>query len=122
MNTENLRRVIESNENTIEALLDRRVTVLGYGPGLRDPRSVAADIDRLRKRNEEHQALVRWIEAFQRRQQAYIELHAHWLPHGNGLPTAETISELDAAEEELRAAQAEVGRITQEMLAGKRGL
>ncbi len=36
--TEYLQRTIESNEKTIEALLDGRITGMGYGPGLSDPR------------------------------------------------------------------------------------
>jgi hypothetical protein len=37
-----------------------------------------------------------------------------------GLPADESISEVDAAEDEFRAAQAGVDRITQEIRAGKR--
>lgn len=118
--TENLRRMIESNEKTIEALQDGRITGLGFGPGPSDPRSVAVEIDRLQKRNEEHRAMVRWEEAFQRKQDAYFALNRQWLPHGNGLPTEASISEVDAAEEEFRAAKAEVDRITQEIRTGKR--
>jgi transcriptional regulator with XRE-family HTH domain len=118
--TENLRRMIESNEKMIEALQDGRITGLGYGRLPSDPQSVALEIDRLRKRNEEHRALARLEEAFQRRQEAYFELNGQWLPNGNGLPTDESISEEHAAEEEFRAAQAEVDRITQEIRAGKR--
>ena len=118
--TENLRRMIESNEKTIEALQDGRITGMGFGPGPSDPRSVAVEIDRLRKQNEEHRAMVRWEEAFQRKQNAYFALNRQWLPHGNGLPTEESISDVDTAEEEFRAAQAEVDRITQEIRTGKR--
>jgi transcriptional regulator with XRE-family HTH domain len=118
--TENLRRMIESNEETIEALQDGRITGMGYGPVLGDPKSVAVEIERLRKRNEEHRALVRLEEAFQRQQEAYLGLNGQWLPNGNGLPTDESISEADAAAEEFRGAQAEVDRITQEIRAGKR--
>jgi transcriptional regulator with XRE-family HTH domain len=118
--TENLWRMIESNEKTIQALQDGRITGLGYGRGPSDTQSVAVEIDRLRKRNEEHRALVRLEEAFHRKQEAYFGLNAQWLPHGNGLPTEESISEVDAAQEEFRAAQAEVDRITQEIRAGKR--
>ena len=118
--TENLRRMIESNEKTIAALQDGRITGLGYGRGPSDPQSVAVEIDRLRKRNEEHRALVRLEEAFQRKQEAYFGLNGQWLPHGIGLPTDESISEVDAATEEFRAAQAEVDRITREIRAGKR--
>jgi transcriptional regulator with XRE-family HTH domain len=42
--TERLRRTIESNEETIEALQDGRITGLGYGPGLSDPKSVAMEM------------------------------------------------------------------------------
>ena len=118
--TERLRRTIASNEETIEALKDGRITGLGYGPGPSDPKSVAMEIDRIRNQNEEHLALVRLEEAFQRKHAAYIGLNRQWLPHGNGLPSDESISEADAAEEEFRAAQAEVDRITQDIRAGKR--
>ena len=118
--TENLRRLIESNEQTIEALQQGRITGLGYGAGLSDPRSVATAIGHLQKRNEEHRALVRLEEAFQRQQDAHFALSAQWLPHGTGLPSEETIDETDAAEAEFRAAQMEVDRITQEIRSGKR--
>ena len=118
--TEYLQRTIESNEKTIEALQDGRITGMGYGPGLSDPQSVALEIDRLRKRNEEHLAMVRLDQAFHRRQEAFLELNGQWLPHGNGLPADDSISEADAAEKEFRAAEAEVERITQEIRAGKR--
>jgi len=118
--TENLRRTIESNEKTIEALQDGRIIGLGYGRELTDPQSVPIELDRLRKRNEELRALVRLEEAFQHKQQAYFRLNGQWLPQGNGLPTDESIAEVDVAEGEFRAAQAEVDRITQEIRAGKR--
>ncbi len=117
---ENLWRMIESNEEMIKAIQDGRLTGLGYGSEPSDPQSVVVEIDRLRKRNEEHRSLVRLEEAFQRKQAAYFELNGQWLPRGNGLPTNESISELEAAEEEFRAAQAEVDRITHEIRAGKR--
>ena len=78
------------------------------------------EIDRLRRRIEEHRALVRLEDAFQRKQEAYFRLNEQWLPHGNGLPADESIAEMDAAEEEFRAAQAEVDRITREIRAGRR--
>lgn len=117
---ENLRRMIASNEETIEALQDGRVTGSGYGPGSSDSKTVAMEIDRLLKQNEQHRALVRLEEAFQRKQEAYFGLNRQWLPHGNGVPTDESISEVDAAEKEFRAAQEEVNRIIQEIRAGKR--
>ncbi len=118
--TENLRRMIELNEKSIEALQNGRITGLGYGRGPSDPKSVTMEIDCLRKQNEGHHAVARLEEAFQRKQEAYFRLNGQWLPHGNGLPTDESISEMDAADEEFRAAQAEVDRITQEIRAGKR--
>ncbi|MGO8858547.1 MAG: helix-turn-helix domain-containing protein [Steroidobacteraceae bacterium] len=118
--TENLRRMIESNETTIEALRDGRITGLGYGPGPSDPRSVAMEIERLVKENEEYRAMVRWEEAFDRVQEAHFELNNQWLPHGNGIPTEQSLSALDVAQEELRVAQAEVDLITEEIRAGKR--
>jgi len=118
--TENLRRMIEANDKIIEALQDGRITGLGYGRGPSDPQSVAMEIDRLQKQNEEHRAMVRSEEAFQRKQEAFFRLNQQWLPQGSGLPTEDSISEVDAAEEEFRAAQAEVDRITQEIRAGRR--
>jgi hypothetical protein len=69
---------------------------------------------------EPHAERVRLDEAFERKQEAYFGLNGQWLPHGNGLPTHESISEADAAEAAFRAAQAEVDRITREIHAGKR--
>jgi transcriptional regulator with XRE-family HTH domain len=118
--TENLRRMIEQNEGMIKALEDGRITGLGYGPGPSEPGSVRKEIDRLRKQNEEHRALVRLEEAFQRKQEAFFGLNRQWLPHGNGLPSDESLSAVETAEAEFRAAQAEVDRITAEIRAGKR--
>jgi transcriptional regulator with XRE-family HTH domain len=106
--TENLRRMIESNERMIAALQDGRITGLGYGRGPSEPQSVTMEIDRLRRQNEEHSAMVRWEDAFQHKQEAYFGLTRQWLPYGNGLPTDESIAKVDAADEEFRAAQAEV--------------
>jgi len=117
---ENLQRMIESNEKTIAALQDGRITDLGFGPGPADRQSVPNQIDWLQKRNEEHRSLLRLEDAFERKQEAYYQLHRQWLPHGNGLPTEESISAVDAAEAEFRAAQAEVERIRKEIAAGKR--
>lgn len=118
--TEYRRRLIDSNEKTIEALQGGRITGIGFGPGLGDPQSVAAEIDRLRKQNEEHRSLIRLEEAFHRRQEAFFALQGQWLPLGSGLPSEESLSGVDAAEEEFRAAQAEVDRIAQEIREGKR--
>ncbi|MHB8346341.1 MAG: helix-turn-helix domain-containing protein [Acidiferrobacterales bacterium] len=118
--SENLRRMVSSNEKTIEALQAGRITGLGCGHVPSDPQSVPMEVDHLRKRNEELRALVRLEEAFQRKQEAYFRLNGRWLPHGNGLPTDESISEVDAAEEEFRGAQEEVDRIMKEIRDGTR--
>jgi transcriptional regulator with XRE-family HTH domain len=117
---ENLQRLIESNEKTIAAMQDGRITGVGYGPALADSQSVAVAIDRLRKLNEQHHALVRLDRAFNRQQDAFFELNGQWLPHGSGVPTSESMLEAKAAQKEFHDAQAEVERITHEMWAVKR--
>jgi len=47
-------------------------------------------------------------------------LVAQSLPHGDGILTDEIMSEAKAAQKEVRDAQAEVDRITRELLAEKR--
>lgn len=118
--TEYRRRLVDSNEKTIEALQDGRITGMGFGSGTSDPQSAATEIDRLRRQNEEHRSLIRLEEAFNRRQEAFFALQGQWLPRGSGLPTEESLSEVDAAEADFRAAQAEVDRLTQEIRDGKR--
>ncbi len=118
--TEHLQRLIESNEKQIEAMQDGRITGVGYGPALGGPQSVAVETDRLRKLNEQHRALLRLDQAFHRQQEAFFKLNGQGLPHGDGVLTEESMSEAEAAEKEFRAAKAEVDRITQEILAGKR--
>jgi hypothetical protein len=43
-----------------------------------------------------------------------------FLPIGNGQPTLESMEELEAAENEWRAAEADMDRITDEIRTGKR--
>lgn len=118
--TENLRRMIASNDKIIDALQDGRIVGLGYGPGPASPQSRADEIGRLQMKNEELRSVLRLEEAFQRKQDAWLVLNAHWLPSGDGLQTDASASEAEAAEEEFRAAQSEVDRITAEIRAGKR--
>jgi transcriptional regulator with XRE-family HTH domain len=113
--SENLRRMIQSNERTIEAIQVGRITGMGYGGGPSDAQSAKMEIDRLRKRNEEHRALQRLDDAHERRHSAYLAFVGQSLPQGSGVPADETISELAAAQEEFRAAQAEFDRIAQEL-------
>jgi hypothetical protein len=70
---------------------------------------------RLRRTNEELRSLVRQDETWERRQKALLAVHSQFLPHGNGQPTMEALDELEAADAEWRAAQAEADRILQEI-------
>jgi transcriptional regulator with XRE-family HTH domain len=118
--TENLQRLIDLNEKMIEAMRDGRITGVGYGAPLAGPQSLTGAIDHLRKQNDQHRALLRLDRAFHRQQEAFFELNGQGRPHGDGILTDESMSEAEAAQEEFRAAQAEVDRITQEILALKR--
>jgi hypothetical protein len=49
-----------------------------------------------------------------------LGMNKQWLPRGSGLPTEDALNEFDAADEEFRAAQAELDRIAKDIRAGKR--
>lgn len=117
---ESVRQLIESNDKVIEAMRDGRIIGVGYGSGPSDPMSIAQEIERLRKLNEQHRSLLRLDEAQRRKQEAYFSLMVQWLPHGSGVPSEECTAEADSADAEYRAAQAEVDRITMEIRAGQR--
>lgn len=117
---ENLRRKIERDEKEMDALQDGRITGMGFGPGPSDPQSIAIEVDRLRVRIEENRILLRFDEAVERKQAAFSNLNRQWLPHGNGMPTEESLAEADAAEAEFRSAQVDFDRIAAEIRAGKR--
>jgi hypothetical protein len=72
------------------------------------------------QRAEEQAALERERQAFKRRQQAFINVTKQFRPHGAGNPSADDLNELDAAEAEWRAADAEIQRIGEEIRTGKR--
>jgi len=116
---ENLRRTIRDNERRIEMLESGEMTV-GYGPELGTASSAATEATRLRQRNHELRSILRQEEAFERRQQAFFAVHQQWLPHGSGRPTAQSIAEFDAADEEWREAKKEAERIINEIRAGLR--
>jgi len=121
MYVENLRERIESNQQTLEALREGRITGMGYGPGLSDPGSVAIEIKRLERRVEEDTALLRMQKAKDRVDKAHWEgVFPQWMPHGNGAPTLESLAALDVARADFRAAKAEVDRIAQEIRSGLR--
>ncbi len=60
-------------------------------------------------------ALDRLERACQRRQNAFLNINGQWLPQGSGLPPPHALYEIDNAEAEVRAAQAELDRITAEL-------
>jgi DNA-binding transcriptional regulator YiaG len=115
-----LMRMIQSNERTISAIQDGRITELGDGSGTETKRNLMAELEKLQKRNEEHSALLRLDLAFHRRQEAMLGMNEQWLPRGSGLPLEDSLNEFDAAEEEFRAAQGECDRIAKDIRAGKR--
>lgn len=117
---DNLRRMIESNEKQIEALQDGRIVGMGFGPGPSVPASIPKQIRHLQLRNEEHRALLRKEEAFQRQQEAHSALFKYWLPHGSGVIPEDVLTEMDRAKVEFKEAQAEIDRIANEIRTGVR--
>ena len=79
-----------------------------------------AELEMLKRWNEEHRALLRLDQSFHRRQEAMLGMNEQWLPRGSGLPSVDSLDEFDAADKEFRAAQAECDRIAKEIRAGKR--
>jgi DNA-binding transcriptional regulator YiaG len=113
-----LMRMIESNERTINAIQDGRITGLGDDPDAKV--KCLEELERLKRLNEEHRAMLRMDRAFHRRQEVMLGMNEQWLPRGSGLPTDDSLNEFDAADEEFRAAQAECDRIAKDIRAGKR--
>jgi len=60
---------------------------------------------------EEQAALDRLERACQRRQNAFLSINGQWLPQENVIQPAHALYELDNAEAEVRAAQADLDRI-----------
>lgn len=73
-----------------------------------------------RNRREEQAAIERERKAFERRHKAFLGVHKQFLPLGNGTPTDDSMNELDRADVEWKAANAELERIVQEIRSGKR--
>jgi hypothetical protein len=113
-----LMRMIESNERTISAIQDGRIT--GIGDGLDPKVNCLAEVERLKRLNKEYQAMLRLDRAFHRRQEAMLGMNEQWLPRGIGLPTEDSLDAFDAADQEFRAAQAECDRIATDIRAEKR--
>ncbi len=117
---EGLIQMMAANERTIKAIEEGRISGLCDGSDPETKTHLMAELEKLKKRNEEHDALLRLNQAFHRRQEAMLGMNEQWLPRGSGVPTQDSLDEFDAAEEEFRAAQAECDRITSEIRAGKR--
>jgi hypothetical protein len=112
--------MIESNDRTISAIRDGRISSFGDGNDLDTQAKRMLELERLEKLNEEHRALLHMDMAFHRRQEAYLRLNEQWLPHGSGIPSNSSLLEFEAAEQEFQAAKAECDRIAKEFRTGKR--
>ena len=117
---EGLIQMIAANERTIKAIEEGRISGLGDGSDPETKANLMAELQKLKKRNEEHDALLRLDQAFHRRQEAMLKLNEQWLPRGSGVPTKDSLDEFDEAEEEFRSAKEECDRIAKEIRAGKR--
>lgn len=115
-----LMRMIESNDRTISAIQEGRISGLG---AIDDPDVKAkhfVELERLKLLNEELRALLRMDQAFHNRQEAYLRMNQQWLPQGNGEPTINLLDNFDSAEEEFIAAKAECDRIASQIRSNKR--
>jgi hypothetical protein len=117
---EGLSQMIVANERTIKAIEEGRISGLSDVGDPQTKTNLMVELERLKKRNEEHDALLRLDQAFHRRQEAMLSMNEQWLPRGSGVPTEDCLDEFDAADEEFRAAQAECDRIAGEIRSGKR--
>ena len=138
---DNLRLQIHSNENTLQALVDGRITGMGYvnsassvrslaeappsvfdggltimgnGTSIHSAVSLAREIERLERRIVQDRALLRMHEAKEQLDHAHAEVRRDWQPQGNGTPSLQAIAWLEETEREFRAAQAELQRHVQQ--------
>ncbi len=117
---EGLIQMISTNERTMKAIEEGRISGLGDGSDPETKIHLMAELEKLKNRNEEHEALLRLDQAFHRLQEAMLKMNEQWLPRGSGVPTKDSLDEFDDAEEEFRSAKAESDRIAKEIRAGKR--
>lgn len=111
---EDLRQRIEQNEQVITAFErgDYGIVPRAYQP--RSEENAKREIAHLRRCNEEHRALLRLEEAIDWQREAHAAVFKQWEPIGKGVPTEESLDDLDAAEQEFRAAKSVMDRITEE--------
>ena len=117
---EGLSQMIVANDRTIKAIEEGRISGLGDVGDSETKTNLLIELEKFKKRNEEHDALLRLDQAFHRRQEAMLRMNEQWLPRGSGVPTKDSLDAFDAADEEFRAAQAECDRIVSEIRSGKR--
>jgi hypothetical protein len=72
------------------------------------------------QRREEEEAIEQERTAFHRRQKAFLAVHRQFLPFGNGVPSVDSLNEMDEAEAEWRRAVAVCDRIRDEIRSGRR--
>lgn len=111
-------RMIESNERTIRAIQDGRISSSGDINELKPQANLLVELERLKKLNEEHRALLRLDRAFHRRQEAYLRMNEQWFPHGDGVPSEQALDDFDDAEQEFLEAKAECDRIARVIRTG----
>jgi hypothetical protein len=72
------------------------------------------------QRAEEHAAMDRDHFAHQRLDEAIVCIQRQCRPYGNGVPSDQSLHELELAAQECRKADNEISRIAEEILSGKR--
>ena len=132
---DNLRLRIRSNEDIRQAMLDGRITGMGYGASASNARSLAEappsvfddgltgmgyginihsaaslarEDERLEQQIVQDRALLRMHDAKEQLDQAHAEVRRDWQPQGNGTPSLQAIARLEEVERKFRAAQAEL--------------
>jgi len=118
---EGLKQIIAANERTIKAIEEGRISSIGGRDADEIATNLVAEVERLKKLNEEHNALLQMDQAFHRRQQACLRMNEQWLPQGSGAPTEESLAEFDAADEAFKEAQAACERIIDNIRSRKTG-
>ena len=117
---EGLSQMIVANARTIKAIEEGRISGLSEVGNSETKTNLKVELEKLKKRNEEHDALLRLDQAFHRRQEAMLKMNEQWLPRGSGVPNKDSLDEFDSADAEFRIVQAECDRIAREIRAGKR--
>ena len=116
---DDLRQRIELNEQVIDSLENGRFADLPHDYRPANEEAARQEIDHLRRCNEEHRSLLRLEEAIDWKRDAHAAVFEQWLPHGSGVPTDDSLDQLDAAEQEFQSAKTAVDRITERIRTGR---